>query len=165
MAGQLVVLGFDSVERARQVWALGRRLRRAGQLDLADGVLVWRDGDGAVTSRHAVSTARTAAIGGAVCGGVVGAVFFAPVVGLGVGAGLGTLASRLSGPGVDDALVRRVAGHLQPGRAAVRAMVRRATAEVTAAQRPHHPFVIMTTLPAERERRLARALGLDPAPA
>lgn len=164
MAGQLVVLGFDSVEQARAAWALGRRLRRARHLGVADGVLVWRDADGRVRIRHAASPARTAALGGAVCGGVVGAVFFAPVVGLGLGAGAGALASRLTGPGVDDDVVRRIAGHLQPGRAAVLALVRHSTEEVTAALRPHHPMVIMTTLPPDQERRLATVLGRDPAP-
>ncbi|WP_235948550.1 DUF1269 domain-containing protein [Candidatus Frankia alpina] len=112
------------------------------------------------------SAARTAALGGALCGGVIGTVFLAPFVGLGIGAGAGALASRINGPGVDDDLVRRIAGYLQPGRAAIFAVVRRSAAgDVAAALIPHHPVVIMTTLPAERERRLARALGRRPASA
>ncbi|MCM3926062.1 DUF1269 domain-containing protein [Frankia sp. AiPs1] len=166
MAEQLVVLGFDSVEQARQAWSLGRRLRRDKRLDLADGTLVWRDKRGHITIRRGANPARTAALGGALCGGVIGTVFFAPFVGLGIGAGAGALASRLSGPGVDADLVRRIAGHLQPGRAAIFALVRGSAAdEVVDALRPHHPVVIMTTLPPERERRLARALGRRPAPA
>ncbi|WP_261561880.1 DUF1269 domain-containing protein [Frankia tisae] len=166
MAEQLVVLGFDSLEQARQAWSLGRRLRREKRLDLADGTLVWRDASGRVTIRRVASPARTAALGGALCGGVIGMVFLAPFVGLGMGAGAGALASRISGPGVDDDLVRRIAGHLQPGRAAIFAVVRRSAADdVTAALSRHHPVVIMTTLPPERERWLARALGRRPAPA
>jgi uncharacterized membrane protein len=165
VAAQLVVLGFDSLEQARQAWALGRGLRREKRLDLADGALVWRDHGGRVTVRRLTSPARTATLGGAVCGWLVGAVFLAPVIGLGLGAGAGALAGRFTGPAVDDALIRRVAGHLQPGRAAVFALVRRSADEVTAALRPHRPVVIMTTLSAERERRLARALGLGAAPA
>ncbi|WP_261555602.1 DUF1269 domain-containing protein [Frankia tisae] len=166
MAEQLVVLGFDSLEQARQAWSLGRRLRREKRLDLADGTLVWRDESGRVTIRRVASPARTAALGGALCGGVIGMVFLAPFVGLGMGAGAGALASRISGPGVDDDLVRRIAGHLQPGRAAIFAVVRRSAADdVTAALSRHHPVVIMTTLPPERERWLARALGRRPAPA
>lgn len=164
MTAKLVVLGFDSHEQARQAWALGRRLRRGRQLDLADGALVWRDGTGDITVRRLGNPGRTATLGGALCGGVVGAVFLAPVLGFGLGAGVGALAGRLTGPTIDDALIRRVAGHLQPGRAAIFALVgRSATEDVTAALRPHRPVVIMTTLPAGRERRLARLLGQHPA--
>ncbi|MCK9924592.1 DUF1269 domain-containing protein [Frankia sp. AgPm24] len=166
---RLVVLGFDSLEQAREAWVLGRRLRRRRRLDVVDGALVWRDDAGQITIHRLASPPRTAALGGAACGGVLGTLFFAPLIGLGLGAGLGALISRVLGPGVDEAQIRRVAGHLQPGRAAVFALVRRsgeeAVDEVVAALRPHRPRVIMSTLPASRERHLAEALGRRAAPA
>ncbi|CAO5230556.1 DUF1269 domain-containing protein [Frankia sp. AgKG'84/4] len=165
VAAQLVVFGFDSPDQARRAWSLGRRLRRRKRLDLADGALVGRDHDGRVTVRHLASPGCTAALGGAVCGGVAGAVFLAPILGLGLGAGAGALAGRLRRSGIDEAMVRRIAGHLRPGRAAVIVLVRGSVDDVTAALRPHQPVVLMTTLPAERERRLARLLSQRPAPA
>ncbi|MCK9897583.1 DUF1269 domain-containing protein [Frankia sp. AgB32] len=165
MAAQLVVFGFDSLDQARRAWSLGRRLRRRKQLDLADGALVHRDHHGKVTVRHLAGPGRTVALGGAVCGGVAGAVFLAPALGLALGAGAGALAGRLSRTGIDEALARRIAGHLQPGRAAMIVLARGPVDDVAAALRPHQPVVIMTTLPAEGDRRLARLLSQRPAPA
>ncbi|CAO5176567.1 hypothetical protein FAIPA1_30189 [Frankia sp. AiPs1] len=162
---RLMVLGFDSVEQARAAWSLTRRLRRQRVFDLAGGALVWRDDTGAVKVRRLESPPRTAALGGAVCGGVVGAVFFAPVIGLGLGAGIGALISRFLGPGMDEAQVRRVARHLQPGRAAVFTLALRSADELVAALRPHQPTVIMALAPAGRERRLVHAHGRRAAPA
>ncbi|MCM3885446.1 DUF1269 domain-containing protein [Frankia sp. R82] len=159
---RLVVLGFDSLEQARAAWTSARRLRSRRRLDLADGALVWRDESGQIMVHRLASPPRTAALGGAVCGGVLGTVFFAPVIGVGLGAGLGALVGRVFGPGVDETQIRRVAGHLQPGRAVVFALVRHsgdeAVDDVVAALRPHRPRVIMSTLPAGRQRRLTEAL-------
>ncbi|OHV21150.1 hypothetical protein BBK14_07635 [Parafrankia soli] len=163
---ELIVLGFDSRRQAEQVWELGRRLSRQGLVDLADRAVAWREDSGAVHVRHGARRIRSAAVGGAACGATVGAVFLAPVVGLAIGAGGGALAGRLlMAQAMDTGMIRRIAGHLQPGRAAVFALVRESRPAAIVALREHHPMVIKTSLPREREEALARALRFQSSPA
>lgn len=163
---ELVVLGFDSRRQAEQVWDLGRRMSRQGLVDLADRAVAWREENGAVCVRHGARRVRSAVVGGAVCGATVGAVFLAPAVGLAIGAGGGALARRLlMTETMDSAMIRRIAGHLQPGRAAVFALVRESRPAVIEALREYRPMVIRTSLPPEREDALVRALRGQPSPA
>lgn len=156
---ELVVLGFSSRNQAERVRQLGRRLSRAGMVELADEAVAWRDEAGRVRVRHPASRLRSAAVSGAVCGAAVGAAFLAPVAGLLVGAAGGAVTGRLvAGETMDTAMVRRVAGCLQPGRAAVFVLVRRSRPGVVEALRDYRPMVIRTSMPRDREEALVRAL-------
>ncbi|WP_311984077.1 DUF1269 domain-containing protein [Parafrankia sp. CH37] len=160
---ELVVLEFDSRQQAEEVWARCQRMSRAGTINLADEALAWRDDDGTVQVRHLTHRTRSAALSGAACGSAVGALFLAPMVGLLVGAGCGAIAGRLlvTEP-IDGAMVRRVVGCLQPGRAAVFLLVRRSHPAVVDALREYRPMVIRTSLSPEREGALIRALRGEP---
>lgn len=156
---ELVVLGFSSRKQAERVRQLCRRLSRAGMVELADEAVAWRDEAGRVRVRHPASRLRSAAVSGAVCGAAVGAAFLAPVAGLLVGAAGGAVTGRLvTGETMDTAMVRRVAGCLQPGRAAVFVLVRRSQPGVVEALRDYQPMVIRTSMPRDREEALIRAL-------
>ncbi|WP_018638577.1 DUF1269 domain-containing protein [Parafrankia elaeagni] len=156
---ELVVLGFGSRNQAERVRQLGRRLSRAGMIELADEAVAWRDEAGRVRVRHPASRLRPAAVSGAVCGAAVGAAFLAPVAGLLVGAAGGAVTGRLvAGETMDTAMVRRVAGCLQPGRAAVFVLVSGSQPGVVEALRHYQPMVIRTSMPRDREEALIRAL-------
>ncbi|WP_066066063.1 DUF1269 domain-containing protein [Frankia sp. EI5c] len=162
---ELVVLELDSRHQAERFLGAVARMSRAGVVDLADEALAWRDDDGRVRVRRLTRRTRSAALSGAVCGAAVGAAFLAPVAGLLVGAGGGVLAGRLLvREPIDGAMVRRVAGCLQPGRAAVFALVRQSRPAALDVLREYRPMVIRTSMSTEREAALARALRGQPVP-
>ncbi len=163
---ELVVLGFDSRKQAEEVWDVGRRLRTEELVDFEDTALAWREPDGHIKIQQAFNPTAAGTVGGALWGTLIGAIFLVPVVGLAVGAAGGALAGRLSDVGIDDDMIKRVAGHLQPGKAALFAIVRRSTPDkVVDALRPYNPVVIRTSLTEEREDDLIRALHGVPASA
>lgn len=155
----LVVLGFDSKAKAEEVFNLGGELAREELIDLEDAALAWRDDEGKVKIQQGIPTTAKGATSGALWGSLIGLLFLAPVAGLAVGAATGAAAGKLSDVGISDDVIKRIAGTLQPGRAAVFALVRRSTPDkVRAALRPYHPEVIHTSLTKDDEAELVSAL-------
>jgi uncharacterized membrane protein len=61
--------------------------------------------------------------------------------------------------GINDDLIRRIGEQLQPGKAAVFALIRRSTKDkVTDALKQYHPTVLHTNLSRDREQNLIQAL-------
>ncbi|WP_037568766.1 DUF1269 domain-containing protein [Phaeacidiphilus oryzae] len=155
----LVVLGFSDKEKAEAVLRLAKDLSRQELLDLEDSALAWRTMDGKLHVRQTFSTTKTGAVGGALWGTLFGMLFLMPVFGAAVGAATGAVAGRLTDVGVNDAFVKETAAALEPGRAAVFALVRRSTPDrVREALRPFGPSVIRTSLTKDREEELVQAL-------
>lgn len=163
----LVVLGFDSRQTAEEVFELGDSLEESDLWDLADSALVWRDSKGKVHIQQSLSTTAMGAGFGAVSGGLWGALLGTmivnPLAGLVVGgmagASIGARSGALTDIGIDDDMIRGVGEQLQPGRAAVFVLVRRATPEkVIEAVRGYRPTVLQTDLSREQEADLVRAL-------
>jgi uncharacterized membrane protein len=155
----LFVLGFPSKEKAEAVMELGRDLQKQELLDLEDAALVWRTADGKIKVQQSYSPTAAGATGGALWGLLFGMLFLVPVFGLAVGAASGALAGKLTDIGIDDKFMKDVAGTLQPGTAAVFALVRRSTPDrVQAALLPYNPTIIRTSLSAEAEGDLVRRL-------
>ncbi|MEV0522329.1 DUF1269 domain-containing protein [Streptomyces sp. NPDC050439] len=155
----LVVLGFADKEKAEGVLRLSKELSRQELLDLEDAALAWRTMDGKIHVSQTFSTTATGAAGGALWGSLFGLLFLMPVFGAAVGAATGAVAGKLSDVGINDAFVKEIAATLEPGRAAVFALVRRSTPDrVRDAVRPFNPTVIRTSLTKDREEELIAAL-------
>ncbi|MEW2391140.1 DUF1269 domain-containing protein [Streptomyces venezuelae] len=159
MMADLVVLGFTDKDKAEAVLRLSKELSRQELLDLEDAALAWRTQDGKVHVRQSYSLTGAGAAGGALWGTLFGLLFLMPVFGAAVGAATGAVAGKLSDIGVNDAFIKEVANTLEPGRAAVFALVRRSTPDrVREALRPFNPTVLRTSLTKDREEELVEAL-------
>ncbi|MEV7142650.1 DUF1269 domain-containing protein [Streptomyces tauricus] len=155
----LVVLGFSDKEKAESVLRLSNDLSKQELLDLEDAALAWRTPDGKIHVRQSFSPTAHGAAGGALWGTLFGMLFLMPVFGAAVGASTGALAGKLTDVGINDAFIKEIAGTLEPGRAAVFALVRRSTPDrVREALRPFGPTVLRTSLTKEREEELIATL-------
>jgi len=156
---QLFVLGFPTREKAEAVLEVTKELQQEDLLDLEDAALVWRTADGKIKVQQSYSPTAAAAGGGALWGLLLGLLFTVPVFGLAMGAASGAVAGKLADVGIDDRFIKQVAGTLEPGTAAVFALVRRSTPErVQAALLPYGPTIIRTSLSADKEADLVKRL-------
>ncbi|KAA0940700.1 MULTISPECIES: DUF1269 domain-containing protein [Streptomyces] len=155
----LVVLGFSDKEKAESVLRLSKELSKQELLDLEDAALAWRTPEGKIHVRQSFSPTAHGAAGGALWGTLFGMLFLMPVFGAAVGSATGALAGKLTDVGINDAFIKEIAGTLEPGRAAVFALVRRSTPDrVREALRPFGPTVLRTSLTKEREEELVATL-------
>jgi uncharacterized membrane protein len=155
----LVVLGFSDKEKAEAVLRLSKELSKQELRDLDDAALAWRTHDGRIHVRQSFSPTASGAAGGALWGTLFGLILLMPVFGAAVGAATGAVAGKLTDVGINDAFVKEIAGTLEPGRAAVFALVRRSTPDqVRDALRPFEPTVLRTSLTKDREEELVTAL-------
>jgi uncharacterized membrane protein len=155
----LVVLGFDSREKAEQVFALTGELDKHELLQVEDAAYAWRDADGGVRTQQAFSTTGAGATGGALWGSLLGLLFLSPLLGAAVGAGVGALSGKLTDIGINDDLIRQIAQQLEPGRAAVFMLAQSGTADrVIEEIKPYGPTVVETNLTRDTEEELIRAL-------
>jgi uncharacterized membrane protein len=100
-----------------------------------------------------------ATAGGAFWGLLYGLLFTVPVFGLAMGAASGAIAGKLTDIGIDDRFLNDVAAALQPGTAAVFALVRRSTPDkVQQALLPYEPTIVRTSLSSGEEAELVRRL-------
>lgn len=159
----LVVLGFDRRRDAEGVFELGAQLHGKALVDLEDAALAWRDDKVRVRIHQALPTVATGAstggFAGALWGTLIGLLVLNPLAGMAVGGLAGAAAGALSDIGISDDLIRRIGEQLQPGKAAVFALVRRSTKDkVTDALKQYHPTVLHTNLSRDREQDLVQAL-------
>ena len=151
---QLVVVGFNQLEDARNAMRRLRDLERAGRIRFEDTAIVERAEDGKAHVRNEASgTTETGAAVGAVLGGLL--LFAMPVAGTAVGAAFGALLDK----GVSGKFVDEVKETLQPGRSALFLVVKDADADaLIASLRDFEGDVIQTSLDEEAEEALRQAL-------
>jgi uncharacterized membrane protein len=155
----LIVLGFPTKEKAEAVLEVSRDLQKQELLDLEDAALVWRTADGKIKVQQSFSTTGAGAATGALWGSLFGLLFLVPIFGLAVGAATGALTGKLTDLGINDSFMKEVAATLEPGSAAVFALVRRSTSDkVRQAIAPYEPTVIRTSLSADKEADIVKAL-------
>jgi uncharacterized membrane protein len=154
----LVAIGYDDLDTAEQVVSNIAKAQTAHEIELDDLVIVERRGDGKV-KLHQPSMAGAGAAGGALWGGLIGLIFLMPLFGMAIGAASGAAAGALTDAGVDDNFLKELGEELQPGHAAVIALVRRVTMDkvLDGIKIPGH--VIQTSLDNEAEARLSEALA------
>jgi uncharacterized membrane protein len=156
----LVVLGFDDKASAQLVFELVTdTLPRQELLQVGDAALVWREQDGKPHVQQAVNTTAAGALGGAFWGTLIGLLFLNPLFGLVVGAASGAIGGKLNDIGIDDKMIKELAGQLTPGKAAVFALVRSATQDrVIEAIKPYGPTLLQSSLSMDDQASLAKAL-------
>lgn len=155
----LIVLGFNDRATAEEAFELGADLRKQELIDLADAALAWRDDKGKVRIQQAIPTTAAGTASGALWGTLIGLIFLNPLAGMAVGAASGAVAGKLTDVGINDNLIKEITAQLEPGRAAIFALVRKSTPDrVREALRPYNPQVIQTSLTKDREEDLVAAL-------
>src|SRR3954451_5133687 len=128
LVSDLVAIAYPDLATAREVASNVGQAQKAHLIELDDLVLVERRGDGKI-KLHQPSLAGVGAAGGALWGGLIGLIFLAPLVGMAIGAASGAAAGAMSDAGVDDKFMKDLGSNLQPGGAAVIALVRQANME------------------------------------
>src|SRR3990167_9937766 len=103
---ELVVIAFDSEEKAEDIRDRLLDLQKSHIVSLADAVIATKNAKGRIKLNQLASPATSGAISGGFWGLLIGALFLAPHIGLLVGAASGGLAGALTDVGVDDDFMR-----------------------------------------------------------
>jgi uncharacterized membrane protein len=154
----LIAIAYPDVATAREVVSNLGEAQKAHLIELDDLVIVERRDDGKV-KLHQPSLAGAGAAGGALWGGLIGLIFFMPLFGMAIGAASGAAAGALSDAGVDDKFMKSLGENLQPGGAAVIALVRQANTERILSEIKIPGEVIQTSLSSDSEEALRDALA------
>jgi uncharacterized membrane protein len=154
----LVAVAYEDVPTAQQVARNLGEAVKSHVIELEDMVIVERKQDGKV-KLHQPSMTAGGALGGAAWGGLIGLIFFVPFFGMALGAATGAAMGAMSDSGVDDDFMKELGTHLQPGGAAIIALVRSMNAEKLLAEVKIPGEVIQTSLDSESEEALRDALA------
>jgi uncharacterized membrane protein len=158
----LVAIAYPDLGTAKEVVGNIGEAQKAHLIELEDLVIVERRGDGKV-KLHQPSLAGAGAAGGALWGGLIGLIFLMPLFGMALGAATGAAMGAASDVGVDDKFMKELGEKLQPGGAAVIALVRQANMEKILADVRIQGDIIQTSLSSESEEALREALAAAPA--
>lgn len=163
----LIAIAHPSEARARAALESIRHLQAAHLVDLEDACLVTRDARGRVELHQSINVTARGAVGGAFWGSLVGLLFLNPLLGLVTGAATGALAGRLTDVGISDDFMRQLAAEIEPGRAVLFVLLRRATFDKVLPELGRMGGrLVHTSLPDDVEARLRAALDapLPPLP-
>lgn len=154
----LVAIAYPDLATAKEVSQNIVDARKAHLIDLDDLVVVERKLDGKV-KLHQPSAAAGGAVGGALWGGLIGLIFFVPFFGMAIGAATGAAAGAFSDYGVDNNFMKDLGDKLEPGKAAVIALIRDVSLDKVLPQIKIPGEIIQTSLDNETEERLSEALA------
>ena len=158
--GDIIVIAFRHPEAAQQVAAQFLALQHRRALYLGDARVVVKDGTGRL---HVKDMSGRPVVWGILLGGLLGVLMFvsSPVLGLLIGAAAGGILARQLNPRVvDNQFVNDVAQALKPDTSAVFLQVSQADHDaVVSTLRPFRGTLIQTSMPADLEEELRRALA------
>lgn len=154
----LVAIAYSDLATARSVVGDLQEPLEAHELELDDCVIVERTEDGQV-KLHQPSLTAEGALGGALWGGLIGLIFLVPLLGAAIGAAAGAIGGALSDTGIDDDFMRQLGQELQPGKAAVFLLARKAVPDKLLPRISEHGTVIRSSLSDEDEAALQAALN------
>lgn len=156
----IIVIAFRHPDAAQQVAAQFQDLQEKHALRLIDARVVVKDTGGQL---HVKDVAGHPVAMGVLIGGLIGALLFtmSPVVGMLAGAAAGGFIGKALSPDlVDQKFIDDVAQALKPDTSAVFLQVDQAdTAAVVSALRLYRGTLIQTSVSAELEEELKRALA------
>jgi uncharacterized membrane protein len=153
----LIAIAYEDLAQARRVVSNLDAAVKSHVIELDDLVIVERRQDGKV-KLHQPSLAGLGAASGALWGGLIGLIFFMPLFGAAIGAAAGAAGGALTDTGVDDNFMKRLGEELQPGRAALVVLVRKASPDKILPEIKEPGTVVQTSLSDEDERQLEDAL-------
>ena len=157
---ELIVIGFDSEQKAEDVRDRLLSLQRTHIIRLEDAVVATKRENGRVKLNQIASPATSGALAGGFWGLLIGALFLMPFMGVVFGAAGGALAGALTDAGVDDDFMRELGELLQPGSAALFLLVRQMTEDkVLDELKGVGGKVIRTSLDHTKEEQLREALA------
>lgn len=155
----LIVIGYEDPETARQAYEQMQRLQQDFVVDLRGLAVVHVDADGKThvdTPRRIVGA--SAATGG-LFGLLLGLLFFVPGMVL-LGGAIGALMGKLNQSGIDAEFRNRVEHLLEPGHSAVVMMASKITEDrFASAMRPFGGTILKTSLSESDEQELAGELA------
>ena len=156
---ELIVIGFESEQKAEAVREQLLSLQRTHIIRLEDAVVATKRRNGRIQLNQIASPATSGALAGGFWGLLIGALFLMPHIGLLVGAASGGLAGALTDVGVDDDFMRELGEMLQPGSAALFLLVREMTQDkVLDELKGVGGKVLRTSLDHNKEQQLRQAL-------
>ncbi|MBY5734756.1 DUF1269 domain-containing protein [Rhizobium leguminosarum] len=167
---ELVVLGFDSQDRADTVLNRLSQLEREYLIDLEDAVVAVRDTAGKVRLKQSLNLAATGAasggLSGAVWGSLVGLLFLNPLAGMvfggALGAGTGALTGATFDYGINDDFIKSLAKTIPSDSSALFLLVRKVQPDKVLAEfQGEHARVLRSSLSPDQERKLQEALLSD----
>lgn len=155
----LVVIAYDSEQKAESARAKLLELQKEYLIELGDAAIAVRRADGSVKLNQLMNMTAAGAASGGMWGALIGLLFLNPLLGAAIGAGAGALSGRFTDVGIDDKFMKDAAEALHPGQAALCVLVRKVTADkVLPAMAPLGGTVLRTNLSSEQETRLREAL-------
>ena len=156
---ELIVIGYESPQTARQAYERVQRLQQDFVVDLHGLAVVDVDADGKTHVDTPKRIIGASAAYGALFGLLLGLLFFVPGMAL-LGGAVGALLGKFNKSGVDAEFRRRVEHLLQPGHSAVVIMASKITEDKFAvAMRPFGGTVLKTSLSETDEKELAEELS------
>jgi uncharacterized membrane protein len=160
----LIAIAYPDVATAQEVSGNLAQAQKAHLIALDDLVIVERRPDDKI-KLHQPSLAGVGALGGAAWGGLIGLLFLVPVFGMAVGAATGAAMGAMGDAGVDDQFLKDLGTKLQPGGAALVALVHDVNMDKLLSEIKIPGEVIQTSLSSEAEEPLRSALERAKAPA
>ena len=125
----LVVIAFDTEEKAEEVRERLLDLQKTHIVRLADAVIATKRPSGRVRLNQLASPATSGALAGGFWGLLIGLIFLNPLLGAALGAGAGALSGRLNDIGLNDKMMRDIAQSFKPGSSGLFVLVRKATVD------------------------------------
>lgn len=125
----LVVVVFNDETTAFDVRAALAKMQKEYLIQMEDAVVVTKDAEGKVKLHQAVNLTASGAVGGTFWGMLVGLLFLNPLLGAAAGAAGGAIAGRLTDIGVNDQMMKDMAGSFTPGSSALFVLVRKVTGD------------------------------------
>jgi uncharacterized membrane protein len=155
----LIVIGYENPQTARQAYEQVQRLQKDFVVDLRGLAIVDVDADGKTHVHTPQRIIGTSAVGGALFGLLIGLLFFVPGMVL-LGGAIGALMGVFNKSGIDASFRDRVEHLLEPGHSAVVIMAAKITEDKFAsAMQPFGGTVLKTSLTETDEKELAEELG------
>ncbi|MDQ7830340.1 MAG: DUF1269 domain-containing protein [Desulfovibrionaceae bacterium] len=125
----LIAVLFDDEHTAFEMRSELAKLQKEYLIEMDDVVVVTKDAAGKIKLHQAVNLTAMGALSGGFWGMLIGMIFFNPLLGLAVGAGAGAVSGKLADIGIDDTMMKDMAGSFQPGNSALFVLVRKMTAD------------------------------------
>ena len=155
----LIVIGYDNPQNARQAYEQVQRLQQDFIVDLRGLAIVEVDADGKTHVDTPNRIISTSAATGAIFGLLLGLLFFVPGMVL-LGGALGALSGKLNKSGIDAEFRNRVEHLVEPGHSAVVIMASKVTEDkFAAAMQPFGGTILKTSLSESDEKELAEELA------